>query len=359
MNKIVTKSMGGSQIFLYFLAKEFLANGHEVHFISFTESDKEIECVEGATIHHLAPSLNPFLFLSKLFKTMKKIECDLYIRMGGIPWPHIFILPFFPIFTKIISKKYIFLTAHEDDCMKTNLVEKRTHLGILLYLFHLNLSSGVVVQTEKQLNLIYKNFNVKALSVIGIGQPVPNHYTKDETPFAFWNARFVNWKRPELFIRLAKELPKYNFKMGGPISYDNKCYSSLKDEINKIPNLEILPFIADINEFVKYPYYNRASMFIETLKTGGFENTAIQALMRETPIISYEHDFDNLLEREEFGYNCHGSFNEFKKRVEKLFENPKIRMNMGEKGRSYCVEKHNINYIYAKYLDLFNMLVKE
>ena len=108
----------------------------------------------------------------------------------------------------------------------------------------------------------------------------------------------MDWKRPELFVRLAKELPRYNFKIGGPISYDNECYSSLKDEINKIPNLEILPFIDNIDEFLKFQYYNRASMFIETLTRGGFENTAIQALMREVPIISYEYDFDNLLEQE-------------------------------------------------------------
>jgi len=359
INKIVTKSMGGSQLFLYLLAKEFLNCGHEVNFISFTESEGEYEYFDGITIHHIDPSLNPLLILSKLFKLMRKSDCDIYIRMGGILWPKICGMPFFPIFAKIISKKYIFLTAHEDDCMKRNLVEKRPYFANLLYAFHLNLSSGVIVQTVKQLNLIYKHFNIKALSVIGTGQPVPDHYTKDETPFAFWNARFVNWKRPELFIRLAKELPDYDFKMGGPISYDNKYYSSLKDEINKIPNLEILPFVANLNDFLKFPYYNRASIFIETLTVGGFENTAIQALMREVPIISYEYDFDDLLEREGFGYNCHGSFNELKRRVKELFENPELRMIMGKKGKDYCTEHHNIYTTYEKYLKVFEELVKK
>ena len=350
--------MGGAQLFLYFLTKELLSNGHQVFFISFTESDEEIECVGGATIQHLNPSLNPIFFLSKLFKVMKKNDCDIYIRMGCIPFPGIFIMPFFPIFIKIISKKYLFLTAHEDDCMKRDLVEKRSYLGNLLYSFHLNLSSGVVVQTEKQRKLLYKYFNIKALSAIGTGQPIPNQCTKDEPPFAFWNARFVDWKRPELFVRLAKELPRYNFKIGGPISYENECYSSLKDEINKIPNLEILPFIDNINEFLKFQYYNRASMFIETLTRGGFENTAIQALMREVPIISYEHDFDNLLEQEGFGYNCHGSFNELKEKVKELFENPKMRMEMGKKGKAYCTDKHNIHHICNQYITLFQELLK-
>ncbi|VAW13835.1 hypothetical protein MNBD_BACTEROID05-633, partial [hydrothermal vent metagenome] len=114
-----------------------------------------------------------------------------------------------------------------------------------------------------------------------------------------WVATIKEWKRPEIFIRLAKMFPKEKFVMvGGMSKKSNEYYEKIKDMALKVKNLEFRGYL-NLEEVEEE--FSRAKIFVNTSVQEGFPNTFLQSWRRGIPVVSYI-DPDGIIEKESLGH---------------------------------------------------------
>ena len=140
--------------------------------------------------------------------------------------------------------------------------------------------------------------------------------------------------------------------MIGGGSINKQFYEKIKSDADKIPNLEFIGFIPypDIGK-----YFNAASILINTSNFEGFSNTFLQAWMAHTPVISLNVNPDEIICRYKLGFHSK-TFEQMVKDVKTLLEDGGLREKMGENGKIYVEQEHNIVNSINKYHDVFEKL---
>ncbi len=210
-------------------------------------------------------------------------------------------------------------------------------------------ASAIVTQTRRQKTLLKRNFGREADAVIRNFHPRPLESLEKPLPLkVLWVANFKRVKRPELFVRLARELGHMSdveFVMAGRAG-DARLYGDLHREIEQLGNLRYLGEKTqdEVNRLMA-----AAHIFVNTSLLEGFPNTFIQAWMRCVPVVSLGIDTDGILEEGKIGF-CGKTFEEMKSRVAQLLENERQRVGMGEAARRHALNEHdlsNVNQLMA------------
>jgi glycosyltransferase involved in cell wall biosynthesis len=100
--------------------------------------------------------------------------------------------------------------------------------------------------------------------------------TKPATQIAFVG-RLSYEKGPDVFLRLAKQLPQYNFSMYGDGPMLEKISTSATD------NLTLMGQVTSMN-----PHWPKISLLCITSREEGLPLVAIEALVRGVPVISFD-----------------------------------------------------------------------
>ncbi|MFX1503917.1 MAG: glycosyltransferase, partial [Promethearchaeota archaeon] len=201
---------GGAEVQLYLLTKEFLKKKFiELTIITGNYDLKKIKIEKrnNLLLYISQPlSKNILNFLKrpiKLFHTLKKVNPDIIIqRVGGIE------TGICALYTKLFRKKFIYSIAHENEVIKKGI------LGIsgFIYRYGLKNADFIIAQSDSQIQNLenWKDRKFKNIAVINSGYNIPDFDTKVKNSI-LWVGRAVKWKRPELFLKLAREFPIENF----------------------------------------------------------------------------------------------------------------------------------------------------
>jgi glycosyltransferase involved in cell wall biosynthesis len=350
--------IGGAELFMYYTAREFVKAGHEVHMVSVYPRGVEhppiassVEVSEGITIHHLPDAATDVRTAWRFLRILRSIKTDVYLKM--FTEPSTILLSLYARFKRI---PYVLFMAHDNHCQKDaglSLAGRfRVHWLVKFvmitggtYAWALRGADRMLVQNELQRTRLLEHYQIAADDVIKVGQPVPSPLPKkEEPPLVMWNARFQPWKRPELFLELAERLPQVRFVMGGPSKDDagSEYFKTLSALVAQHPNIALSPFPDTFEEFLRFKLYERASVFVDTVERGGFENTLVQAWLRAVPVVSISRDFDGVLTREGIGVGCHGDVVVAAAAVERLVTRADEREAMGERARAFAVREYDI-----------------
>lgn len=163
----------------------------------------------------------------------------------------------------------------------------------------------------------------------------------EASPSAFlWAARLVEYKLPFRYVELARALPEARFWMVAPWTSETPegLLDRLTDAAAETPNLELLPpqWRESVLELIR-----RAAAVVVTSRHEGMPNVFLEAWARGVPVISLHFDPDRKLAGEGLGLFAGGSWDEFVAQAGRLWREPELRRQIGEKGRAYVARVHS------------------
>lgn len=214
-----------------------------------------------------------------------------------------------------------------------------------IYRYGLSRASEIVTQTEDTASQFRIRFPQKKVTRIpSLSTVPPSSPEKDNPPFVLYVTRLVWYRRPLLFIQIAKALPQIKFVLAGygPLE------GVVKEKIKTSPNIE---FVGPVswNESIKL--IGRATAFLNTSSVEGFPNTLLECLACRTSYVSL-FDPDEVICKQEIGVHPL-SFQQTIGAVRELVTNGSRRMAIAEKGLSYLKAVHDPEVILKQYESLF------
>jgi glycosyltransferase involved in cell wall biosynthesis len=218
----------------------------------------------------------------------------------------------------------------------------RSRWGQALYRAALRRSQCVVVQTTQQLELARRGLGAAArVELIPSFAEPTNTSTPAPEPEAFlWVARLVAYKLPLRYVELARGLPEARFWMVAPRTSETPeaLSEQLTDAAGDTANLELLPhqWREKVLELI-----GRSAAVVVTSRHEGMPNVFLEAWARGVPVISLHFDPDGKLAGEGLGLFAGGSWDEFVAAARKLWTEPELRRQIGDRGREYVARVHS------------------
>lgn len=294
------RGAGGAEYQQKMIGLALSRRGFDVSFISFDLGQPDFHEQDGLVfIKSFRPDagiLGIRFFhprLTKLWRALKNADADIYYcRTAG------FLPGILAIFCRMYKKKFIFGGASDTDFMPGQHLIPTTR-DIWLYHYGLRRSSAIVVQSNHQRTLLWKNFSLKGTVIRNLLLEENRDTSRREGRIILWVSNIRRLKRPEEFIELAKAFPGEEFVMiGGPNSTDPAFSTEIERECSEVRNLRFLGF--QPIEKTEY-YFDKAKVLVNTSINEGFPNTFLQAWSRGVPVLSYV-DPDNVIRENGLGY---------------------------------------------------------
>jgi glycosyltransferase involved in cell wall biosynthesis len=346
-------NFGGAEINLYYLATEFAKRKeYRVEFLVSDFGQENIEMHENVRVVKLK-WLNDKKYPGIPYKIMRRVyliysliinKSEIYITTTASEYSAYFIL----IGKYIRRKKVVFRVAHEWDIDKS--LSSLSTIPRVFHRYSLPRFDQIIVQSDIQKRLLSENYNLNSV-LIANGFPVKDYNEQPERDYILWVGRSAEFKRPDLFVKLAGELPNEKFLM--ILSGENDLKEKIKENASDVLNIRIIDFVSffDIDEvFIK------AKCFVNTSVKEGFPNTFIQSGLASTPILSFNVDPDGILEKYSMGFCCN---EDMQKAIQYLHKLDKQTMSrMGENALRYVNEHHLLKDKVNDYNKIFLDLLK-
>jgi len=179
---------------------------------------------------------------------------------------------------------------------------------------------------------------------------------KSETPSIVFLARWDAQKRPDVALKIAKEMPQFDFYFVGRAS-GLKEYLIRQEQLRKIykkyKNIHILDFI-DENE--KQLLLQKAWILLNTSVREGLPISFLEAGANKMAIVSSVNP-DNYTSR--FGMFVEdGKIETFKNSINQLI-NTEECFELGKRAYNFMLQNHKTEVVIKKHLDILNKIYKQ
>ncbi|MFW9898238.1 MAG: glycosyltransferase family 4 protein [Candidatus Thorarchaeota archaeon] len=331
--------IGGAEVDLYNIANELIKdNRFEVYFLVADFGQKPLEIYNNIKVikgHSQKKNLKNYLFSFFIFyKKLAKINADIYLTANLSKY-----VGFTNFYCRIYKKIHIHRTEHQHQVDKPYLLKKILRGSSRYFFFYLGFKNVnyIVVQNEEDRATLKRTFNFPSM-VIRNSYPI-NKVDIKKRDSILWVARCKRWKRPEVFINLAKEFPNEKFIMVMPIADDKKYFENIKREASIVGNLQFIPGVpfSEIED-----YYKNAIVFINTSLSEGFPNSFNQSMNSSTPILSLNINPDNFIIKNQVGIYCNNDFNTLKESLNRLLKNQELWDKFSENSYKFVNNEMNI-----------------
>ena len=348
---------GGSEIQLYQFANELAKDSNfEISFITGDFGQDKITTPNGIKMYKgfKAVGWSKFtrsgttLFSAisqshRLWNALKKADADFYIQRAAGAQTGIT-----AYFCRKYQRKFIYMTASRWDVSGD--YASRNGLRGRLFEWGLKHAHQIITQNSEQTQLLSKNHQ-------RIARLIKNAYRIAEVPdadkqYILWVGRAEPFKRPELFLDLARQFPKEQFVMiAQPAVYYSSFIEDVKVQARAVTNLKFIEYVPfkEIDN-----WFTRSKIFVNTSADyEGFPNTFIQAAINKTPIISLQANPDDFINQHRCGLCAGGDAREMAEYLKELLANPSLRVQIGANGFAYAKANHDINNITAQFKKVF------
>ena len=215
----------------------------------------------------------------------------------------------------------------------------------VLFRYGVRHANAVVTQTESQAAALAANYGRSATAIVSNFQPAPTHSREKSSRFTvLWVANFKRLKRPELFLKLARELAGHDisFKMAGRPERSAWCDSLIR-EISDQPNIE---YLGELKQDGVNEQLDSAHLLVNTSLYEGLPNTFIQAWMRGVLTATLNVDPDGLISKFDLGF-CEPDFGRLAHRILQLLDNREQLNCLASNARGFSIERFSMKNAQA------------
>ncbi len=340
-------TFGGGTVLFYLMAKELIKDKRfevsflledDVHQQSKTENIDGVKLYKTSRIlglekgkdkqldllvklyNRLAKRFNklwelPHQDFFRLWERFRKIKADVYMLASAS-----YEVGLASFICKFLNKKLFFLVGHDKDINKTYV--KNNGLMGKIYEFGLKNTDSIFCNSKRHQILLKKTYNRDSL-LLPYWYPTQKRILSfNKRDYILWIARIQKWKRPDLFLKLAKLLPKEKFLMIGSVSdRQPELIKKIQDQVKLLSNVvfkQNVPFskVAD--------YYKQAKIFVETSDYGSMHTSHLMAAAFGTPCLTLFHDPNGSFKEYNWGISSEGNNNKMLENIQRVSSEPKL-----------------------------------
>lgn len=192
---------------------------------------------------------------------------------------------------------------------------------------------------ERSGELMYYGIDVEKFRPIKVGE-----YKK---PTVLYVGNLIDFQRPDLVLKLAKEMTSVNFIIKG----DGPMLDGIRAKSKSLENVKILSEWISSGKLVEL--YNKADVFLQPSVKEGFGLVTAEAMACKTPVVGADAtatpevigDTGFLFEPD--------NLQDAKNKVENLLENEDLRKRLGEKARERVENKFAVSRMVGDYSNLY------
>ena len=297
--------IGGESVQQTLLARSFVGLGYDVSMVVADLGQPDGELIDGIRVFKTfkpGAGLPVFRFIhprfSSVWRALKKADAEVYyqscasVATGFVAW-----------FCRKHNRKMVFRVAHDTDLMPgRQLVPYWRDKKI--YEYGLRHADLIINQSRRQQELLRDNYHLQGPELNMVVQlPEPSEAQRRDID-VLWVNNLRPFKRPDLFLELARKLPGLRMVMiGGPCHGHEDLFKTIRQQAAQISNLEFKGYVPyqEVNAF-----YSGSRVFVNTSDSEGFPNSFLQSWVRGTPVFSF-FDPDRIIARERLGGSPSGT----------------------------------------------------
>jgi glycosyltransferase involved in cell wall biosynthesis len=285
-----------------------------------------------------------------LFVALWRADADVYCLRAPS-----YLLGLAGLFCMLRSRKLIFSMAIDYESDPKSLTEQLSWISRTLFIWGLRNTHMVVTQTDSQQFRLRKNFDINSVKIKNV-YVLPRSgidCKRTEPPCVLWVGTAAAWKRPHLFLDLARSLPDIKFSMIMAPGLDAILREQIIAQAQTISNLDYIGFVAPAKIT---SYYARAAVLVNTSLWEGFPNTFLQAWGSGTPVVSLAVDPDNTITSNNLGF-CSGTMTQMQKDIRVLLNDPLLRATYGDNARNYVLREHSPEHIIREWIRIVDSII--
>lgn len=346
--------IGGEQVQHTLLAKALARRNHAINMVVYDYG--QADCARWNEIttykaYSADAGIPIFRFIyprwTGVWSALRRANADIYyVSCAGMS------VGLVALFCKRYRRKFVFKVAHDTDCEPDNLLirygrDKR------LYEYGLRHADGILVQSLQQQRAMLANYGLHSqVTEMLVDSPESIYDFTGRKMDILWVNNLRQFKRPDLFLALAKNLPQLKFHMiGGPQPGFEALFEKIRQEAAKLSNCTFhgrVPYHEMDNK------YAGTRVFVNTSDTEGFPNSYLQAWIRGTPVVAF-FDPDAVIRRETLGFAV-SSLDEMTNAVTQLVNNNIVWSNISKRCKDYMARDYGEERIIAPYLEMFQKI---
>ena len=340
------QSVGGAEVQQCILARSFVKQGFSVSMICMDYGQADDVVIDGVRVlkaHTPAGGLPILRFIHPRFTSvwtaMRRANADIYYQRTCAVHTG-----YAAAFCHLYGRKFVYAAALDAD-FDPEIPLIKYQRGKIIYAWGLRKAHLVIVQNPTQFDNCKKLLEMEAVMMKSCYR-LSAKAVVNKAGYVLWVSTLRKWKRPELFLELAKNLPQYRFRMvggAGDIDFDN-----LKQEASALQNLEFIGFVphAEIEA-----QFDGARLFVNTSEFEGFPNTFLQSWARGIPTVSYV-DTGSVLKGKPVVHKVNTA-EEMLQTVDKLMRSDQLWEEAGQCCMQCFVDEHSLETVTNRYTELF------
>jgi glycosyltransferase involved in cell wall biosynthesis len=350
--------IGGAEVQQSILARALACAGYRVSMICLDFGQPQRVLLDGVMVHKAYrpdAGLRVLRFIhpriTTLWRAMRAVDADVYYQRCSA-----MLTAVVAEFCRRYGKRSIFASAAELD-----FVPGRQPIRYLRdrWLFERGLArvDRIVVQNATQQQNCRANYGRESTQIPSCYE-LPAGASPGRGDCVLWVAsmRERDYKRPELFLELARRLPRRRFVMigGAGGAARNACFERTRNAARDIPNVEFTGFLPLARA---EPYFDRARILVNTSLHEGIPNTFLQAWARGVPTVAFVDTGARL--RGEPLYRVVERVEEAADEIERLFTDEAHWARASARCREYFDSTHSTAKVLERFDGLLGELVRD
>jgi glycosyltransferase involved in cell wall biosynthesis len=344
--------IGGEQVQQTLLAKALAARGYQVSMVvgDYGQSDSaawhDVTTYKAFRADAGLPILR-FVYprWTGTWAALRRADADVYdTRCAGMR------VGLVSMFCRRHRRGFVHRLAHDTDADPNKLLIRYSR-DKKLYEYGLRRADIVLCQHAAQQTALRENFAVSSVVADMLVERPARQLDHDRRDLdVLWVNNLRDFKRPDLALQLARQMPAHSVHMvGGPDADFPDLYRRIESAAKNVPNLTFhgrIPYheIGDL--------YERAKVFINTSDVEGFPNSFLQSWCRGVPVVSL-FDPDGLIKREALGTSAN-TIDDMAGAVHRFIVDEAEWRKTSQRCRSYAERTYGDDVVLRPYVTALN-----